>query len=157
MVNVATAMVSAFEQYHKSDTNTRVPDQMSDGQIVRNKQNSDNVSDLHDAAPTRRHNVSHSEAVAPSPHASVLRQTNGQNIPVVIGVSRKERMDSANKYSHDLNSGGHQTQPCHACRRQQGGLADKCVVLGSSLVSGLGAKLSSEGVKATSYVRTEGH
>ena len=148
MVNVATSMVYAFEQYHKSDTNTRVPDQISDGQNVSNKQNSDNVSDLHDAAPTRRHNVSHSEAVAPSPHASVLRQTNGQNIPVVIGVSRKERIDSADKYSHDLNSGGHQTQPCP---RQQGELADECVVIGSSLVSGLGAKLSAEGVKATSY------
>ena len=47
-----------------------------------------------------------------------------------------------------MNSGGHQTQPCP---RQQGELADECVVIGSSLVSGLGAKLSAEGVKATSY------
>ena len=145
MINVATSMISAIEQFHSSEKNAHATDRISDCNNV--FQQKDTISCQRDSA--QRPNVQRRDSVSLVPATRARGQTAAQNIPVVIGVSRKEGTNYG--IQRDSNTSDLPSSESHRRPTQQSASRNECVVMGPSLVSGLGSKLCSEGVKATSY------
>ena len=149
MINVATSMISAIEQFHSSEKNAHATGRISDCNNV--FQQKDTISSQRDSA--QRPNVQRRYSVSSVPVTRARGQTAAQNIPGVIGVSRKERTNYG--IQRDSNTSDLPHSESHRRPTQPSASRNEGVVIGSSLVSGLGSKLCSEGLKPQ-VIRTEG-
>ena len=133
MINVATSMISAIEQFHSSEKNVHVTDRINDCNNV--FQQKETISSQR--VSTQRPSVQRRDSVSSVPATRARGQTAAPNIPVVIGVSRKEGTNYG--IQRDSNTSDLPSSESHRRSTQQSASRNECVVIGSSLVPGLGS------------------